>query len=122
MQTKTVDIHEAQTHLVELLSLVTAGTEIILTEGSTPLARIVPWQEPPHASPDYTLAPSGPARTLTTHYPKNSDRHAMKVLLDTHAFIWWDSARRSSHRKPERMSGSDESTAPQRGQCLGDAN
>ena len=42
MQTKTVDVHEAQTHLVELLSLVTAGTEIILTEGSIPLARIVP--------------------------------------------------------------------------------
>ena len=39
MQTKTVDVHEAQTHLVELLSLVTAGTEIILTEDSTPLAR-----------------------------------------------------------------------------------
>jgi len=45
MQTKTVDIHEAQTHLVELLSLVTTGTEIILTEGSTPLARIVPLAE-----------------------------------------------------------------------------
>jgi antitoxin (DNA-binding transcriptional repressor) of toxin-antitoxin stability system len=42
MQTKTVDIHEAQTHLVELLSLVTTGTEIILTAGNTPLARIVP--------------------------------------------------------------------------------
>jgi antitoxin (DNA-binding transcriptional repressor) of toxin-antitoxin stability system len=42
MQTKTVDVHEAQTHLVELLSLVSAGTEIILTEGNTPLARIVP--------------------------------------------------------------------------------
>jgi prevent-host-death family protein len=42
MQTKTVDVHEAQTHLAELLSLVSAGTEIILTEGSTPLARIVP--------------------------------------------------------------------------------
>ena len=42
MQTKTVDIHEAQTHLVELLALVSAGTEIILTAGSTPLARIVP--------------------------------------------------------------------------------
>ena len=42
MQTKTVDIHEAQTQLAELLSLVSAGTEIILTEGSTPLARIVP--------------------------------------------------------------------------------
>ncbi len=45
MQTKTVDVHKAQTQLVELLSLVTAGTEIILTEGSTPLARIVPMTE-----------------------------------------------------------------------------
>lgn len=42
MQTKTVDVQEAQTHLVELLSLVTTGIEIILMEGSTPLARIVP--------------------------------------------------------------------------------
>jgi prevent-host-death family protein len=41
MQTKTVDVHEAQAHLAELLALVTAGTEIILTEGNTPLARIV---------------------------------------------------------------------------------
>jgi len=41
MQTKTVDVHEAQVHLADLLLLVTAGTEIILTEGSTPLARIV---------------------------------------------------------------------------------
>jgi prevent-host-death family protein len=41
MRTKTVDVHEAQTHLAELLALVTAGTEIILTEGSTPRARIV---------------------------------------------------------------------------------
>jgi antitoxin (DNA-binding transcriptional repressor) of toxin-antitoxin stability system len=42
MPTKTIDVHEAQTRLVELLSLVTAGTAIILTEGSNPLARIVP--------------------------------------------------------------------------------
>jgi antitoxin (DNA-binding transcriptional repressor) of toxin-antitoxin stability system len=42
MQTKTVDVHEAQTHLVELLSLVAAGTEIILIKDSIPLARIMP--------------------------------------------------------------------------------
>ncbi len=42
MQTKTVDVHEAQAHLAELLSLVAAGTEIILMAGNTPLARIVP--------------------------------------------------------------------------------
>ena len=46
MQTKTVDIHEAETHLAELLSLVTTGIEVILMEGNTPLARIVPITEP----------------------------------------------------------------------------
>jgi prevent-host-death family protein len=42
MSTKTVDIHEAQMNLAEILSLVAAGTEVIFTEGSTPIARLVP--------------------------------------------------------------------------------
>ena len=42
MSMKTIEVHEAQTHLVELLSLVSAGTEIILTAVNTPRARIVP--------------------------------------------------------------------------------
>jgi len=42
MLTKTVDVYEAQTHLPELLPLVAKGTEIILTEDSTPVARLVP--------------------------------------------------------------------------------
>lgn len=45
MPTKTVDIHEAQTHLVELLALVTAGTEVIIAADSTLMARIVPLAE-----------------------------------------------------------------------------
>lgn len=39
---KTIDVCEAQTHFTELLSLVAAGTEIILMEGDTALARLVP--------------------------------------------------------------------------------
>jgi antitoxin (DNA-binding transcriptional repressor) of toxin-antitoxin stability system len=42
MPTKTVDVREAHISLEELLSLVRVGTEIVLTEGSTPLARLVP--------------------------------------------------------------------------------
>ena len=42
MLTKTVDVYGAQTPWTELLSLVAKGTEIILTEGSTPVARLVP--------------------------------------------------------------------------------
>jgi antitoxin (DNA-binding transcriptional repressor) of toxin-antitoxin stability system len=42
MLTKTVDVQETQASLQELLSLVREGTEIVLTEGTTPLARMVP--------------------------------------------------------------------------------
>jgi len=42
MLTKIVDVCEAQMSLKELLSLMVEGTEIVLTEGSTPLARLVP--------------------------------------------------------------------------------
>ncbi|HEY9634999.1 MAG TPA: toxin-antitoxin (TA) system antitoxin [Coleofasciculaceae cyanobacterium] len=42
MSTRTVDVLEVQLSLEELLSLVRGGTEIVLTEGSTPLARLVP--------------------------------------------------------------------------------
>ena len=43
MTTKTVDVREAQARLGELLSLVMAGTEVILTERNRPLARLVPY-------------------------------------------------------------------------------
>lgn len=41
MQIRTVDVNEAQANLRELLYLVVEGTEIVLTEGDTPLARLV---------------------------------------------------------------------------------
>jgi len=46
MHTETVDIQEAQTRLPELVSLVLAGTEVILTEGATPRVRLVPVAKP----------------------------------------------------------------------------
>ena len=46
MLTKTIDVLEAQTTLKELLSLVREGAEVIFTEGSTPLARLVPMIKP----------------------------------------------------------------------------
>ena len=46
MVAKTVDVQEAQSHLKELLSLVGAGTEIILIEEDTPIARLVPPDSP----------------------------------------------------------------------------
>lgn len=42
MTTKSIGIHEAQQQLVNLVAQVATGTEIILLDGQTPRARIVP--------------------------------------------------------------------------------
>ena len=47
MLTKTIDIHEAQTNFTELLALVLEGTEVILAQDNTLLARLVPIASPP---------------------------------------------------------------------------
>jgi prevent-host-death family protein len=49
MTIKTIDLHQNQPQLAELLPLVTAGTEIILTEGGLPVARLVPIAPAPSA-------------------------------------------------------------------------
>lgn len=46
MVTKTVDVSGSQMSLKDLLSLVLEGTEIVLTEGNIPLARLVPMALP----------------------------------------------------------------------------
>ncbi len=42
MMTKTVDVHDSQMQLDELLSIVEQGVEVILTDGDIPLARLIP--------------------------------------------------------------------------------
>ena len=44
MSTKTIDVREVHPSLVDLLAQVATGTEIILTEGQTPRARLIPFQ------------------------------------------------------------------------------
>jgi antitoxin (DNA-binding transcriptional repressor) of toxin-antitoxin stability system len=44
MRFTTVDIQSTQTDLAGLVALVAAGTEVILTRGETPVARVVPVQ------------------------------------------------------------------------------
>ena len=50
MPTKTVEVQQTQTYLKELLSLVVKGSEIILTQGNTPIARLVPITASPTTS------------------------------------------------------------------------
>jgi antitoxin (DNA-binding transcriptional repressor) of toxin-antitoxin stability system len=42
MNTKTMNVDEAEAHFTELLSMVKEGTEIILIEDDRPLARLTP--------------------------------------------------------------------------------
>jgi prevent-host-death family protein len=44
--TKTVNIHEAKTHLSELLALAMEGEEIIIAKANKPLVRLVPVEAP----------------------------------------------------------------------------
>ena len=42
MTTKTIEVQQTQTSLKELLTLAVKSTEIILTQGNIPIARLVP--------------------------------------------------------------------------------
>ena len=46
MTTKSVEISEAQYHLAELIAQAATGTDIILLDGQTPRARLVPITPP----------------------------------------------------------------------------
>ncbi|MDQ3013807.1 MAG: toxin-antitoxin (TA) system antitoxin [Acidobacteriota bacterium] len=41
METKTIDVQQAQPSLNDLLSLIATGSEVILTENDEPLAKLV---------------------------------------------------------------------------------
>ena len=41
----TVNIHEAKTHLSQLLAAVATGEEIVIARAGKPLAKLVPYQE-----------------------------------------------------------------------------
>lgn len=43
---KTVNIHEAKTHLSRLLEAVSAGEEVIIAKAGKPMARLVAYEAP----------------------------------------------------------------------------
>jgi prevent-host-death family protein len=44
---KTVNIHEAKTHLSRLLARVMGGEEVVIAKAGKPIARLIPYQRPP---------------------------------------------------------------------------
>lgn len=51
---KTVNVHEAKTHLSRLLQRVERGDEIVIARGGRPIARLLPF-EPRRARPMFGL-------------------------------------------------------------------
>ncbi len=47
MPDETVNIHFAKTHLSRLIERVTAGTSVVIANAGHPVARLVPYAEPP---------------------------------------------------------------------------
>ena len=46
---KTVNVHEAKTHLSRLLARVARGEEVVIARAGKPIARLVPIGQPPRA-------------------------------------------------------------------------
>ncbi len=44
---KIVNIHEAKTHLSRLLVRVMGGEEVVIAKAGKPVARLIPFKEPP---------------------------------------------------------------------------
>lgn len=43
---KSVNVHEAKTHLSRLLARAAAGEDIVIAKAGTPVAKLVPYREP----------------------------------------------------------------------------
>lgn len=42
-----VNVHQAKTHLSQLLQDIEQGEEVVIARAGVPVARLVPWAEPP---------------------------------------------------------------------------
>ena len=71
MDAQTMDVHEVADRLREILAVVAAGTDIVLTDGATPVARITSVETGArrHTSRICIRMRSGPARTSTHRSP-----------------------------------------------------
>lgn len=52
-----VNVHQAKTHLSQLLQEVEAGEDVVIARAGVPIARLVPWR-----APQATVAPPGAMR------------------------------------------------------------
>src|SRR4029077_10592634 len=86
-------VHQAKTNLSRLLEEASAGKEVIIARGKEPVAKLVAIgttrvkrQPGKLAGPDYVYA--GRVRT-PDRFGTLRSWIGVKVLLDTHALVWW---------------------------------
>ena len=107
-----VNIHEAKTHLSRLLERVQSGEEITIAKAGRPIAKLTAIQdaaEPPRSGKRRDRHPSGlrrPAprvrsRLRAPRRPACASAPAVRVLIDTHVFLWWS----SDARRPRVRTG-----------------
>ena len=87
----TVTVEEAQAKLAELIGRLALGEEIVITKNQEPVAKLVGQRS--------SDAPAARARKLQwdDHSRRRGRRaserlqgiHAVRLLLDTHAFLWF---------------------------------
>ena len=75
MTVQTIDLLKTPTDLKKLLSFITKGEEVLLTEGAKLIAGLSRWRHRRgNACPDCMSARSGPATISTRRFPMSSGR------------------------------------------------
>ena len=87
---ETVNVHEAKTHLSRLLARVEAGERIIIARAGHPIAELTPiaHERPPRVPGHDRVVIHD---NFDDRFPSSRSTRDVRVLLDTHAFLWWTS-------------------------------
>ena len=91
---ETVTIHKAKTQLSRLIEKACKGEEIVIARGKKPVVRLVAIEaDSGHAKARrpsrkaQSQDPSSLSRSRRTSWQRGSD--PLRLLLDTHALLWW---------------------------------
>ena len=88
----TVNVHHAKTHLSRLLARAEAGEEITIARNGIPVARLASWR--PRGKRRFGALGGGIEVDDIFFYPlpeselSSWETSALRLLPDTHAFLW----------------------------------
>ena len=96
---ETVNLYDAKTNLSKLVDRAAAGEEIVIAKAGKPKAKLVPYDGPLKkrvvdrtcsASPIWPTIGTGRCRRTSRNISTARATRAVRLLLDTHMFLWWD--------------------------------